>query len=361
MKVLLYEDNVPKSAGSGGHVATFGLIDFLRERCDLSIVNIVSNPNLDPYDGPGVTVWHRKEMGGLVSRAVGLLSTQAKMVAEIDWTGLESKVAGQYDRIIYGSARFLELAVSAQARTYYIADNVEWELALAMESNYRSHALAKLDADRIKRLEARGISAVTRAAAFTNRDAESLSALAGRPVKVIPPILPPANRTCVPREPFALYATNLNHPPNRDALSWLLDEAWPCRSRPWPLVVTGAGDFSPFVDRFPEIDFKGFVSRDELSGLYDRAAVALNPTRTGSGFQIKLLEALSYGCPVVSTDFSNPLGSVIPSSDDPGQFAALVDSALSAVVPAPFDYETFYKRTCRQMADFLELSDAQDH
>ena len=147
----------------------------------------------------------------------------------------------------------------------------------------------------------------------------------------------------------------MEHPPNVDALEWLLSEVWPKRKSDWRLVVTGAGDFSRFSSAYPDVDFRGFVSREELADLYDRAAVVLNPTRTGSGFQIKLLEALSYGCNVISTDFSNPLGDKIRSSDDPAEFATLVDEALTSPGSGAFDYATLYAETCLKLEIFLGL------
>lgn len=356
MRVLLLEDNIPKKAGSGGHVATHGLIAFLRERSDVHIINVVSNPTLDSLDGLGVTVFHRREGGGVASKVRSIVSSQPKMVTEIDVDALERliKSLDAFDRIVYGSARFL--CLSSVSDAWYVADNVEWELALDMQSNYRSPKLAELDAGRIRRLEAMGISKAKGVCAFTDRDANRLRALAGRDIEVIPPILPPSARPLRPRERFAFYPTNLDHPPNADAMEWLLGEVWPLKGSDWKLVVTGAGDFSDLAARHPDIDFRGFVSREELGDLYDRAGVVINPTRTGSGFQIKLLEALAYGCPVVSTDFSNPLGSAIRSSDDPGRFAALVDEVLAAATIEPFDYEAFYRDACSKMEEFLGLS-----
>lgn len=356
MKVLLFEDNVPEKAGSGGHVITHALIDFLRQRSDLHIVNVVSNPNLKPLTGQNITVVHRQEGGGIMGRLRSLTSPLPKMVAEIDWNVLLAQIEPHFkaDRIVLGSARFLFLADRLKSQTYYIADNVEWELALAMESNYRSPALARLDAGRIKMLEARGVALVTRACAFTQRDADALGALAGKKVAVVPPVLPPVEGKKT-REPFAFYPTNLDHPPNVDALNWLLNEVWPHQKTNWNLKVTGSGDFASYAEKHPDIDFRGFVSREELADLYHRAGVVLNPTRTGSGFQIKLLEALAYGCPVISTDFSNPLGSAIKSSDDPAVFAKLVDGTLQESNPNGFDYQSLYEDATNRLEEFLDL------
>ncbi len=356
MKIVLFEDNIPLKPTNGGHIATVALIDFLREHGEVHVVNVISNPELIGKAYESETMVLRSE--ALVNNKLRtIFSSYPKVVLEIEWKQMMdelSAVIDTADRIVFGTARFLHLLRYEQVKrkkTFYIADNVEWELVLSMPSNYRSPFLAKLDASRMRMLEAKGIAAVGKAAGFTGRDSAKLAALSGRSVETIPPILAPSGRPTQHREPFALYPTNLNHPPNKDALEWFLADIWPKRTMDWHLVVTGAGDFESY--RREGIDFRGFVSREALDDLYDRCGVVINPTRTGSGYQIKLLEALSCGCPVVSTEFSNPLGDAIPSADDPAEFARHVEEQLRS--PEAFDYESYYQETRRKLAAFLEL------
>lgn len=357
MKFILFEDNIPAQPSNGGHIATAALIDFLRVHGEAHVVNVISNPALVGAAYPAETTIQRSE--ALVGNKLRtILAPHPKVVLEIDWEALLGQVSdalAQADRVVFGTSRFLHLLRYEQfkaKKTYYIADNVEWELVLSMPSNYRSQWLCRLDAGRMRMLEAKGVKSVGKTSAFTQRDADKLASLSGRSVEVVPPILPPAGRAVKPREAFALYPTNLNHPPNTDAMRWLLDEVWPHRGMDWNLVMTGAGDFTPFATE--GIDFRGFVDREVLEDLYDRCGVVINPTRTGSGYQIKLLEALSFGCPVVSTQFSNPLGEAIPSSDDPAEFARLVEAQLRS--PAPFDYSHYYEETKRKLERFLDVT-----
>jgi hypothetical protein len=81
--------------------------------------------------------------------------------------------------------------------------------------------------------------------------------------------------------------------------------------------------------------------------------VAVNPTRLGSGFQIKLLDAIARGVPVVSTAFSNRIGPAIASSDDPVELARLITTRLTPGAVAPFDYAAFYESATNAWDSFL--------
>jgi polysaccharide biosynthesis protein PslH len=92
------------------------------------------------------------------------------------------------------------------------------------------------------------------------------------------------------------------HDPNRDALTWLLDEIWPNIAVALPateLVVIGAWG-RRWLRRAGvcKVSFPGFV--DNL-GAFLRGGIMLVPIRIGSGLRTKTLAAFAQGVPVVST------------------------------------------------------------
>ena len=103
----------------------------------------------------------------------------------------------------------------------------------------------------------------------------------------------------------------------------------------------------------PRTTYAGCLSAADLNAAFARTAVAVNPTRQGSGFQIKLLDAIARGVPIVSTTFSNKVGTAIPSSDDPLTLAALISARLAPSAAQPFDYATFYRQACTAWDEFL--------
>ncbi|MHB8830815.1 MAG: glycosyltransferase family 4 protein [Patescibacteria group bacterium] len=91
----------------------------------------------------------------------------------------------------------------------------------------------------------------------------------------------------------------------------LLIEAWKEASRQWPdMELVIAGELDVFMQRLKDeaqrqnlarIKFLGKVSDSQLSELYQGALALVFPS-SFEGFGLTPLEALAYGCPVVSSD-----------------------------------------------------------
>ena len=100
---------------------------------------------------------------------------------------------------------------------------------------------------------------------------------------------------------FLLVASEV-HPPNQDALDWLLAEIWPKIIAQLPaarLVVVGKWNAATIKAKSSaSVSFTGFV-HDLGSTL--RGGIMLVPVRIGSGLRTKILIALAQGVPVVST------------------------------------------------------------
>jgi glycosyltransferase involved in cell wall biosynthesis len=99
------------------------------------------------------------------------------------------------------------------------------------------------------------------------------------------------------------------------------------------LAGTVSDDRRARWSQVPGVDVLGFV--DDLGETYARATASVVPMRSGAGTNVKALEPLFYGRPVVATPLVLSgyrgivdLDDVVPTTDDPEAFAALCISLL---------------------------------
>ncbi|OAA25127.1 glycosyltransferase [Frankia sp. EI5c] len=178
-------------------------------------------------------------------------------------------------------------------------------------------------------------------------DHEWRRARASVPTFHLPPFLP-ANTVAgalvagglanVERAPEGLvFVGSLDTPTNIEALRWFLGGCWPTIRMRHPAAVLRV------VGRRPEdglAEWLGGFDGVELHtdvpsvlGYVAGAAVSVNPMRSGSGVNIKAIEAMSAGTPVVSTPTGSRglgwrAGRHLLVAEDPGAFADAVCGLL---------------------------------
>jgi glycosyltransferase involved in cell wall biosynthesis len=131
-------------------------------------------------------------------------------------------------------------------------------------------------------------------------------------LRLVPNVVDVAAITPVPAptlEPRALFVANFSYEPNRNALRFLLAEVMPLVWEQLPeahLTLVGGGlrdalDSEGLTGSVsdPRIEALGFV--EDLVDAYGRARCAVVPLLQGGGTPLKLLEALAYGLPTVTT------------------------------------------------------------
>jgi len=93
------------------------------------------------------------------------------------------------------------------------------------------------------------------------------------------------------------------HPPNVDAVQYFVAEIWPLVAAELPgvrFIIAGANP-TPDVLALSGRDIVVTGMIDDLRDLFDAARVFVAPLRVGAGVKGKLMSAMSYGVPVVST------------------------------------------------------------
>lgn len=202
------------------------------------------------------------------------------------------------------------------------------------------------------------LQSATRIGSISPKDVPTLNDMGGRrDVRYVPPLMRPRPTNRADAQPWqVLITTNFTYPPNVKSLEWFLRDCWPHVDSKAQLTITGKDEhdaLAALCAKSPRVRYAGCVSATELDAIYARSAVAVNPTLSGSGFQIKLLDAIARGVPIVSTAFSNRLGPAIASSDDPRELARLIDERLVPSSAAAFDYGTFYDAATEAWDTFL--------
>lgn len=134
-----------------------------------------------------------------------------------------------------------------------------------------------------------------------------------------------------------LFVAGFGHPPNVDAARWLVEgilplvrargavkvHCWLVGSNPTDEVERLAGE---------DVTVTGYVSDERLLAIYRSARVAVVPLRVGAGMKGKVIEALHYGLPLVTTPVGaqglDGLESVVTVSEDASVLAERICTLL---------------------------------
>jgi len=139
------------------------------------------------------------------------------------------------------------------------------------------------------------------------------------------------------KQPIILFIGMLSWWPNKDGFFWFYKKVFPQVRQEIPnvkFVVIGKEATKEMVEadkKDASLDLVGYVK--DLEKYLACASVFVVPLRAGSGIRIKILTALSYGLPVVSTKkgaegIVGRSGQGVILADDPEDFARAVIKVL---------------------------------
>jgi glycosyltransferase involved in cell wall biosynthesis len=130
-----------------------------------------------------------------------------------------------------------------------------------------------------------------------------------------------------------LFCGSLDYYPNEEGLIWFYEHVFPLIKKAIPEVVLTVVGASTKKERYqallddPSVHFEGRVA--DVQPFYYRAGVCIAPLLSGSGTRLKILEAMSFGNPIVSTSIGAEGLTIIPRkqlliADEPFEFASIV-------------------------------------
>ena len=150
----------------------------------------------------------------------------------------------------------------------------------------------------------------------------------------------PAPQAPEPRR--LLFVGSFSHLPNLMAVAFFLDQVWP-RLRDARLHIIAGARHEYFLDYHgsrvkvrldqPGVEVEGFVS--DVRGAYQRAAIVVAPLVVSAGTNLKILEAMACGRPVVATPAGVNGLDLVPGEDftlvhTAAEMAAAIENLLAS-------------------------------
>ncbi len=147
-----------------------------------------------------------------------------------------------------------------------------------------------------------------------------------------PDLEPLAKNPSIDGDIDALFVGNLHTPNNVFGLRWFAASVAPSL-RGLRIVVAGAAPARELTDALEGVGIEVIANPEEVQTLYERAHVLFNPVRHGSGVNIKMIELLATGKPVISTTagtrgLAKQLLKHVGVADEPKRFAKLLTEHL---------------------------------
>lgn len=232
----------------------------------------------------------------------------------------------QFDIVFldHSQLAWLNAAFGKRQGFVFIAHNVEHELyktILESKSNFISRWIYAREARLIKWVESRLVSRATEVWTLTQHDAKAFERLAN-PHRVrtfsLPARFKVPTMAAVQRQFDIAIFGNWTWQPSVHGLKWFLDEVLPRLPSNFNIRVAGSGA-EWLSGRYDNVNYLGFV--DDLNGFLTTARAIAIPTLSGGGIQIKTLDAVASGSPIVATT------TALRGIDDPPDTVTVADQA----------------------------------
>jgi glycosyltransferase involved in cell wall biosynthesis len=101
-----------------------------------------------------------------------------------------------------------------------------------------------------------------------------------------------------------VFLGGVGHPPNDQALDWILTRLAPALLKAAPhlqITLVGSGTDTLRPGAPANVACHGFLPTEAMEDLLSGCLCAISPVRIGGGIKIKVLDALSAGCPILAT------------------------------------------------------------
>jgi glycosyltransferase involved in cell wall biosynthesis len=230
------------------------------------------------------------------------------------FTGTDFDIVHVFRLAMLPAARRWLASRSRRPRLHLDLDDIESQTHLRIARLCRANGDLALErnelyqAEQFQAAEQQSFASVDRIYVCSTKDAALILPRPGLEIVVLPngirpmPTLSPAVRT----PPYLfLFVGTLGYYPNEDAALFLCREVVPrlraASAHPIELQILGGGASVRLRQAAVDAGVTLMGAMPSLRSSYERATAVLVPIRAGGGTRIKILEAFSYGRPVVSS------------------------------------------------------------
>lgn len=146
-----------------------------------------------------------------------------------------------------------------------------------------------------------------------------------------------------------------NNGNNQKSAKWFFEKVYP--TLPDRLQICVIGQINQTIPDLPNVHKIPFA--EQLDDYYQQSKVAICPMLAGTGIKIKVVEAFSYGIPIVCNirgldGLLNKTNNGCMATDDPLDFAAYIMELLND----PEKYQSFSKMSVSMFDQFFNIQDA---
>jgi glycosyltransferase involved in cell wall biosynthesis len=324
LRILFLTAEFPFPPQSGATLKTHGVLDYLRARHDVRTLSFTRAPlsveQLEWAERAGVSsvvqlARGRSPLNLLRSYLAGVpLSIQRNQSGQMA-SAVQESIAAFAPDAIFADGWLMAQYLPASFRGLKLlhehnAEHLLWLRQAEYDPNPLRRLLLRREYQRVRRYEAGILADFDVVFAVSEPDRAALMGLApGAGVRVLPnlpdeSLLERPALSFEQSEPLVFYYATLSWPPNVEGLRYFLRQVWPAVYGRVPdarFVIAGRGA-PPDIERLAKstegVDFAGPVSDAEK--LYRRARASVEPTHSGGGTKLKVLNSLARGLPVVA-------------------------------------------------------------
>jgi len=212
-----------------------------------------------------------------------------------------------------GMASYLPLVKSLRGLTVFGNENIEYQIYQNYTQRSRMYPLLPFfgyDVWKMRRLERSYWEKADLNLVVSEEDAQIVAGVSSKPCVVVPngvdlssPEIQEISSDNKILSPMAFFSGNLVYQQNKDALFWFLKEVTPIilkKLKQFKVVVL-SDRYEDFLKDFTKIVILESNPQETFENLAKKCSVFIAPIRIKSGTNIKVLQAMADGLPVVAT------------------------------------------------------------